>query len=84
MVEKMNVIEIWSPKFSTMEVLIKPFNVKDGMNKIIFTKTWRDKVLLMEGEKIRSYPRISHGKSSVYAIPVADFKRMPTNQEALL
>lgn len=80
----MNVIEIWSPKFSTMEVLIKPFNVKDGMNKIIFTKTWRDKVLLMEGEKIRSYPMIGHGATGVYAVPVADFQTEPSNQEALL
>lgn len=79
-----NVIEIWSPKFSTMEVLIKPFNVKDGMNKIIFTKTWRDKVLLMEGDKLRTYPMISHGKTSVYVVPVKDFDQEATRQMELI
>lgn len=79
-----NIIYIFAPKFSTMEVLIKPFNVKDGVNKIIFTKTWRDKVLLMEGEKIRSYPMIGHGETGVYVVPVADFQTEPSKQEALL
>lgn len=79
-----NVIEIWSPRFHDMKVLIAHYHVKSGMNKIIFTKTWRDKVLLMEGEKIKTYPMESNGTVGCYAIPVDDFIKAPTGQLELI
>ena len=76
----MNTIEIWAPRFSTQDVLIAPYHVQPGVNRIIFTKTWKDKVLLMTGEQIKSYPMQSNGKIGCYAVPVKDFEAEPTNQ----
>jgi hypothetical protein len=74
-----HVIEIWCPKYSTSEVLIKPFNIKEGMNKIIFTRC-KHESLLMEGEKIRTYKMIGHGRAGVYAVPLRDFIKEETKQ----
>lgn len=79
----MNIIYIFAPRFHDMKVLIKPFNIKPGMNKIKFTKAWQDKELLMEAEKIKSYPMEAHGESGVYAVPVDDFEKV-TNQLSLM
>lgn len=80
----MNVIEIWAPRFKDMKVLIKPWRVQPGINKIVFTKTWQDKVLLMDGEKMRTYPMEGHSESGVYAIPVNDFEKELSKQERLI
>lgn len=80
----MHTIEIWSPRFHDLKVLIKPWRIQPGINRIIFTKTWRDKVLLMDGEKIKSYPMEGHGESGVYVVPVKDFESANSNQEKLL
>lgn len=80
----MNTIEIWAPKFSNMTVLIKPYRIRDGMNRVVFTKTWRDKVLLMDGERLRSYPIEGHGASGCHAVPVKDFDKEPSKQLTLM
>lgn len=79
-----NTIEIFAPRFHDMKVLIAPYKVQPGINRIIFTKTWRDKVLLMDGAKIKSYPMESNGTIGCYCVPVADFQTEPSRQEALL
>lgn len=79
----MNTIEIWAPKFSTQQILIAPYHVQPGLNRIVFTKTWRDKVLLMDAAKIKSYPMQSNGSIGVYAIPIKDFEIEPTGQTDL-
>ena len=79
----MNIIKIWTPKFSTQEVLIKPWQVKPGMNKVVFTKC-RYGALLMDGDKIKSYPMIAHGKTGVLAVPIKDFTNEPTKQLTLI
>ena len=79
----MNTIKIWAPRFKDMVVLIAPYHVKAGVNKIIFTNTWKDKQLLMDGEKIKSYPLESNGKIGCHAVPVKDFDKPETNQLAI-
>lgn len=80
----MNKIEIWSPRFKDMTVLIAPYKVQPGMNKIVFTKTWQDKVLLMDGARIKTYPMQSNGTIGCYAVPVRDFDKEQTGQLELL
>lgn len=79
-----NIIEIWAPRFKDLKVLIKPWRIQPGLNKVIFTKTWRDKELIMDGEKMKSYPMEGHGEAGVYAIPVRDFEMEETSQTQLL
>ena len=79
----MNTIEIWAPRFSTGHVLIAPYKVVHGMNRIVFTHTMKDKVLLMDGAKIASYPMESNGKIGCHAVPLKDFENEPTKQEKL-
>ena len=75
-----NTIDIWAPRFKDMTVLIAPFKVQPGINRIIFTKTWQDKQLFMDGEKIKSYPMQDNGKIGCHAVPVNDFDKQETNQ----
>lgn len=77
----MNTIEIWAPRFKDMKVLIAPYHVKAGMNRIVFTKTWRDKVLLMDGANIKSYPMEDNGKIGCHAVPVSDFEKEENNKQ---
>lgn len=79
----MNTIEIWAPRFKDMTVLIAPYHVQPGINRIVFTKTWRDKVLLMDGDKIKSYPMQDNGKIGCHAVPVKDFDKAETKQATL-
>ena len=76
----MNEIKIWAPRFKDMVVLIAPHHIKPGMNKIVFTKTWRDKILLMDGDKIKEYPMESNGSIGCHAVPVKDFDKPEGNQ----
>ncbi len=80
----MNTIEIWAPRFKDMKVLIAPYHVQAGLNRVVFTKTWKDKILVMDGAKIKSYPMESNGSIGCYAVPVADFDKEPTKQERLI
>ena len=77
----MNTISIWAPRFKDMKVLIAPYHVQAGMNRIVFTKTWRDKVLLMSGEQIKSYPMEWNGKIGCHAVDVSDFDKEENNKQ---
>lgn len=74
-----NIIKIWAPKFSTQEVLIAPYHVQPGINKVVFTKT-RYGALLMDGAKIKSYPMVFNGKIGVHAVPIKDFEHEDSKQ----
>ena len=77
----MNTIEIFAPRFHDMKVLIAPYHVKTGMNRIVFTKTWRDKVLLMDGANIKSYPMEWNGTIGCHAVPVDAFDKEENNKQ---
>lgn len=72
----MNIIEIWSPKYSTQSVLIGKRNVLAGMNRIIFTKAKHlaGGIYQMDGKKIRTYPIVSNGSISCYDVPFDDLE----------
>lgn len=87
----MNTIEIWAPRFKdkygagrSPVVLIAPFHVQPGINRVIFTKTMKHIRLVMDGAKIKSYPMESNGTIGCHAVPLKDFDDEPTNQESLL
>ena len=81
--EKINTIEIWAPRYSTGHILIAPYHIMAGVNRIVFTKT-KHKPLLMDGARIKSYPMETNGKIGVYCVPIKDFTAEPNNQEKLL
>jgi len=83
MLPTFNTIEVWAPRFHDKKVLIAPYKVQNGMNRIIFTKTMRDKRLLMDGAKIKSYPMESNGTIGCHAVPMKDFEMEKTDQEEL-
>lgn len=66
-----NTIEIWSPKYSTDEVLIAVKKVKDK-NRIIFTqaKHLAGRVYLVSGQVIKKYPIQTNGTIPCYAVPM--------------
>lgn len=78
--EMSNTISIWAPRFKDMKVLIAPHHIQSGVNRIVFTKTWNEKVFLMDGEKIKSYPMESNGSIGCHVVPVNDFEKEPTRQ----
>lgn len=80
----MNTIEIWAPRFRDKKVLIAPYHVQPGANRVIFTKTMKHLRLLMDGAKIKSYPMESNGTIGCHAVPLKDFTKEETNQEKLL
>lgn len=67
-------IEIWSPKYSTNEVLIATHRVKDGDNKIVFTKAKEliGNVYSIDGAKIRSFKTQKNGKATVHCVPMSE------------
>jgi hypothetical protein len=71
---KTNTIKIWAPKYSTNEVLVGSHHVASGVNEIVFTKAphLEGKVYLLDGQKIRSYPKQPNGKGYVYKVPMSD------------
>lgn len=71
-----NRIEIWAPKYSTNQALIGKHHVAPGLNEIVFTKAphLEGKVYLMEGEKIRSFPKQPNGKGYVYCVPMTELR----------
>lgn len=79
----MNMIEIWEPRFSRKDVLVAKYKVKDGANKIVFTRAWKDKILYMDGAKMRTYPVETNGVIECYAIPVKDFEQEITQKHEL-
>ena len=69
----MNTIKIWAPRYHDMTVLVACHKVRDGINKIVFTKSYPGKELLMDGAEIKTYPHESNGTIKCYAIPFLDF-----------
>ena len=69
-------IKIWNPRWHDRKVLIAKYKVKDGLNKIIFTKarTLTDKIFTIEGQQIRQCPLETNGKIPCYAVPLEDLK----------
>lgn len=67
-------IEIWAPKWKTKEVLIAKYKVKDGMNKIIFTRvpSLKGKEFFVSSELIRRCvlkPK-ANGSIDCYMVPL--------------
>lgn len=79
----MHTIEIFAPRFHDKVVLIAKYKVVDGPNKIVFTKTWKDKVMYMDGAKIKTYPLESNGTIPCYAVPAKDFEQEITQKHEL-
>lgn len=79
----MHKIDVWQPKWSTMEVLIAPYKIKPGINKVVFTKCDYPN-LIMSDKKLRSYPMTHNGSIGVYRVPIADFAREKSNQLMLI
>jgi hypothetical protein len=74
-----NDIEIWQPRFHDRKVLIKPFNIKEGLNRVIFTKCDMPN-LIISSRMIRNCPMEEHGSKGVYAVPLEMFSKEKTNQ----
>lgn len=69
-----NTIQIKAPRFSRRDVLVAPWRVQPGINRIVFTETWKDKELFMDGNQMKSYPMEGNGKIECLAIPIRDFE----------
>ena len=65
-------IKIWQPRWHDRKVLIAQYKVREGINKIKFTKarTLADKVYSLDSTQIRQYPLESNGKIPCYAVPL--------------
>ena len=71
-------IEIWTPKYSTDEVLIGTHHVQDGFNDIMFTKAKHlsGQVFRIEGNTIKQYPKQKNGRGYVYVVPFSKLTRI--------
>ena len=69
------VIEVWEPKYSTNEVLVAVYKVKDK-NKIKITKGAYKGTYEMSGIAARSYPVISNGRIPCFALPISKLRRI--------
>ena len=68
-------IRIWEPRYHDRVVLVAKHKVKDGVNKIIFTKSksLKGKTFELTGDFIRNCPLDSNGKIPCYAVPLEEF-----------
>jgi len=75
----LNTIEIWSPKYSTDEVLIDPKKVA-AHNLIIFTKAkhLEGKQFYLSGLTIRQSHLVSNGKIMCHAVPMDKLELIAT------
>lgn len=76
---ELNTIEIWSPKYSTDQVLIDPKKVMTH-NKIIFTKAkhLEGKEYYIRGLTIRQSHLVSNGKIMCHAVPMDKLELLAT------
>lgn len=74
MLDTINTIEIWAPRFKDRKVLIAPWRVMSGINRIVFTRT-KMPSLLINGAEIKKYPMESNGKIGCYAVPMSAFAK---------
>lgn len=80
----MNTIsDIFAPRFKDRKVLVAPYRIQPGMNRIIFSKTMKDKAFYMDASKMKSYPQESNGTIGCYAIPLADFEVKKVNEDQM-
>lgn len=72
----MNIIEIWKPKYSTLEFLVATHKVIDGYNYIRITQdpAYARKTYRALGEDIRKCKTQSNGKGTVYLCPIHMFE----------
>ena len=64
-----NLIEIWTPKYSTRKVLVAKYKV-GTKNKIVFTKAKHlaGKAYGMDGAELAKYPIVNNGKIPCYEV----------------
>lgn len=64
--------EIWEPKYSTDEVLLKASKVGTH-NKIVFTKakSLKGKVFYVSGKEVRRFKKIYNNSIWCYAVPMS-------------
>lgn len=74
MLDTTNTIEIWAPRFSDRKVLIAPWKVVSGLNRIVFTRT-KMPSLLINGAEIKKYPMETNGKIGCHAVPISAFAK---------
>ncbi len=67
----MSYFEIFAPKYSTDEVLLKATKVKEH-NKIVFTKakSLAGKVFYVSGKDVKKCPKSYNGSIAVYCVPM--------------
>lgn len=69
-------IVIWSPKYSTREILIAKHKVARH-NEITFTKAKSlPDTYYLSGETIRKYPITTNGKLPCYAVDMAELETL--------
>lgn len=75
----LNEIQIWSPKYSTDQVLIDPKKVT-AHNKIVFTKAkhLEGKEYYLSGQTIRQSSLVSNGKIDCYAVDMSKLELLAT------
>ena len=71
----LNLLKIWQPRYKDHAVLIATYKVKEH-NKIVFerAKHLEGREFYMSGKNIRSYPKDTNGKISVYVVPLDDLE----------
>lgn len=70
-----NYLEIWSPKYSTKQVLLACRKVGNH-NKIIFTKaaSLGTEPYYLSGATIRKHPEINNGSIPCFAVPLSELR----------
>lgn len=74
---QMSYFEIWSPRYSTDDVLLKVSKVKEH-NKVVFTKakSLAGKVFYVSGKVVKRCPKNYNGSITCYAVPMAKLEEM--------
>lgn len=69
--------EIWQPRYSTDDVLLKATKVKTN-NKIVFTKakSLEGKTFYVSGQDVKKCPKSYNGSITCYAVPMSKLQEM--------
>lgn len=68
------ILDIWEPKYSTMEVLLATRKIGER-NRVNIQKGAYKGQYFVSGDIVRSCPIQSNGKISVYAVPLSQLER---------
>ena len=70
-ISKLDVIDIWQPKYKTHSVLIATYKVKPGINYVAFSKAnhLANMVYKVDSKVIKQSPITTNGKIEVYDVP---------------